>query len=289
MAGEVGTQMDGLKMVPAGTPVSAGMQPPPQPSPVRDEAATGEGARSSAGAAALQTGGEPVKTEAAAGSSPAGAQQFNPDAFLAQIQNVLDERDRRLQSSLDKRDGNIRKMLAERQGQVNAIGEKGKELGMPDQQVQALQSALINDALTEALKQEDQPSPQPSPTGEGAGSSPAAEVAAAEAKAEAMAELAGLTAEDPEVKLITGYTTPAEYLQKVQAACKAKLARELGAPSQPSPQPSPNGRGSTVGAAAVLGPNGGAASNRPPLERAVANGGGLWREALREEAERRSS
>ena len=273
MSGEVGTQMDGLKVV-TGQPVTG--------QPVTGDAVTG---------AALPTGGEPVKNEASpasAGSSPAA---FDPNAFLTQIQAVLDERDRRLQSSLDKRDGHIRKMLAERQGQVNAIGEKAKTLGMQDQQVQALQSALMNDALAEAMKEEEPPSP-PAPLPEERG----VEVAQAEARAEAMAELAGLTQDDPEVQLITGYATPAEYLAKVKEACAAKMRRTLGAPS---PQPSPIGegarnsvagssaaRGSSVGAAAVMGPGASAADVLPPLARVEA--GTLWRRALQEEAERRS-
>jgi len=286
MADVVGTQMDGLKII------GAGQQPPPQPSPV---VPTGEGARSSAVAgsspAALPAGWEPAKTEATpgAGSSP---EAFDPNAFLSQIQAVLDERDRRLQSSLDKRDGHIRKMLAERQGQVNAIGEKAKTLGMQDQQVQALQSALMNDALAEAMKD-----PTPDPDGQPQGAAPTADAAAvaqAEERAEAMAELAGLTQDDPEVQLITGYATPAEYLAKVKEACAAKMRRTLGVPSpQPSPanagdglKPSPNGRGSSVGAAAVMGPGASAADVLPPLARVEA--GTLWRRALQEEAERRS-
>ncbi|MBK8113328.1 MAG: hypothetical protein IPK44_01770 [Candidatus Accumulibacter sp.] len=244
---------------------------------------------------ALPAGGEPAKTEAspAAGSSPAaqGTAAFDPNAFLTQIQAVLDERDRRLQSSLDKRDGHIRKMLAERQGQVNAIGEKAKTLGMQDQQVQALQSALMNDALAEAMKEETPTQPSPAEAGEGA-----AEVAQAEARAEAMAELAGLTQDDPEVQLITGYATPAEYLAKVKEACAAKMRRTLGVttPTLTSPvvptgeglKVSPTGRGSSVGAAAVMGPGASAADVLPPLARVEA--GTLWRRALAEEAERRS-
>ena len=293
----VGTQMDGLKVIGAGQ-----MQPPPQPSPV---VPTGEGAgsspaRSSAGVA-LPAGGEPAKTEATpgAGSSPAaqGTAAFDPNAFLSQIQAVLDERDRRLQSSLDKRDGHIRKMLAERQGQVNAIGEKAKTLGMQEQQVQALQSALMNDALAEAMKD-----PTPDPDGQPQGAAPtadaaavAAAVAAAEARAEAMAELAGLTQDDPEVQLITGYATPAEYLAKVKEACAAKMRRTLGAgtptqaagfPPQARGNDAPGARGSAVGAAAVMGPGASAADVLPPLARVEA--GTLWRRALAEEAERRS-
>ncbi len=252
MADELtGTQMDGLKMVMT--------QPSPQPS------STGEGAHN-----ALPTGGEPVKTEAAQGAAGSSPAAFDPEAFLTRIQGVLDERDRRLQSSLDKRDGHIRKMLAERQGQVNAIGEKAKTLGVPEGQVQALQSALLNDALAEALKEES-PTPAPSPvrkdsTGEGG------EAAAVIAQAEAMAELAGLTADDPEVKLIAGYSSPEEYLAKVREACAAKLRRSL-AGEKPAPV-------SAVQALGALGPGGGAASMLPPIEKV--NLGALWNEALSE-------
>ncbi len=247
---KVGTQMDGLKVVPAGTQVTG--------QPVTGQPVTG---------AALPTGGEPVQSEAAKPDQP-----FNPEAFLTRIQAVLDERDRRLQSGLDKRDANIKRMLAERQGQVNAIGEKAKTLGVPDNQVQALQSALLNDALAEALKEDtppQDPHPSPLPQGEGV----AAEVARAEAQAEAMAELAGLTQDDPEVKLIAGYATPAEYLAKVREACAAKLKRSLAGDQRPAPT-------SAVTTLGAMGPGGGAASTLPPLDKV--NVGALWNEALTE-------
>ena len=183
--------------------------------------------------------------------------EVKPEGYLtpAQFKTAMDEYTRFMQSQMDKRQSRMDRQIAELSGRNRQVLAAAKDIGMPEDQLKAMENKLREDTMRKVFQGETsdaQGAPtQPQNSADGG---PGDEISAqGQQLAEQMSQEFGFALQegDPETATIRTDGTPAEYFASITRAYLAKQRRQAKTPTPPA------------GRAPGIAPQGGRARNNP--------------------------